>query len=79
MLKDTLDLDSDDEYRLTGTETRPNEIVAVPMDRAGMDGARWRVRVTAGAPRGLGLARWDVALGGPERSSLIPDAHARKR
>ena len=36
MLNDTLDLDSDDEYRLTGTETRPNEIVAVPIERAGM-------------------------------------------
>jgi hypothetical protein len=29
MLNDTLLFDSEDEYRLTGTETRPNEIVAV--------------------------------------------------
>jgi hypothetical protein len=36
MLNDTLDLDSDEEYRLTGTETSPNEMVAVPMDRAAM-------------------------------------------
>ena len=37
MLNDTLALDSADEYRLTGTETSPNEIVAVAMERAGMD------------------------------------------
>jgi hypothetical protein len=36
MLNDTLAFDSDDEYRLTGTETRPNEIVALPIERAGM-------------------------------------------
>jgi hypothetical protein len=36
MLNDRLAFDSDDEYRLTGTETRPNEIVALPMDRAGI-------------------------------------------
>src|SRR5262245_51511281 len=36
MLKDTLAFDSDDENRFTGTETRPNEIVAVPIVRAGM-------------------------------------------
>jgi hypothetical protein len=36
MLNDTLDFPSDDEYRLTGTETSPNEMVAVPMDRAAM-------------------------------------------
>jgi len=31
MLNDTLALDSADEYRLTGTDTRPNEMVAVAM------------------------------------------------
>jgi hypothetical protein len=36
MLNDTLLFDSDDEYRFTGTETRPNEIVAVAMERGGM-------------------------------------------
>jgi len=36
MLNDTLDLDSEEEYRLTGTETSPNEMVAVPIDRAAM-------------------------------------------
>src|SRR5215204_3341346 len=36
MLNDMLDLDSEEEYRLTGTETSPNEMVAVPMDRAAM-------------------------------------------
>jgi hypothetical protein len=36
MLNDTLDFDSAEEYRLTGTETSPNEMVAVPMDRAAM-------------------------------------------
>jgi len=36
MLKETLVFDSDDEYRLTGTETRPKEIVAVPIERAGI-------------------------------------------
>jgi hypothetical protein len=36
MLNDTLDLDSDEEYRLTGTETRPKEMVAVPIERAGI-------------------------------------------
>jgi hypothetical protein len=36
MLKDTLDLDSDEEYRFTGTETRPKEIVAVAIERAGI-------------------------------------------
>jgi len=40
MLNDTLDLDSDDEYRLTGTETRPKEMVAVPIERAGIAGTR---------------------------------------
>jgi hypothetical protein len=36
MLNDTLDADSDDENRLTGTETSPKEIVALAMERAGM-------------------------------------------
>jgi hypothetical protein len=36
MLNDTLLFDSDEEYRFTGTETRPNEIVAVAMERGGM-------------------------------------------
>jgi hypothetical protein len=31
-----LAFDSAAEYRFTGTETRPKEIVAVPMARAGM-------------------------------------------
>jgi hypothetical protein len=39
MLKDTLLFDSEDEYRLTGTETRPNEIVAVAIERGGMVGS----------------------------------------
>jgi len=36
MLNETLALDSADEKMLTGTETRPKEIVAVPIDRAGI-------------------------------------------
>jgi hypothetical protein len=36
MLKLTLDFDSADEYTFTGTETRPNEIVAVDIERAGI-------------------------------------------
>jgi hypothetical protein len=40
MLNDTLDLDSDEEYRFTGTETRPKEMVAVPIERAGIAGTR---------------------------------------
>jgi hypothetical protein len=39
MLNDTLLFDSDDEYRLTGTETRPNEMVAVAIERGGMVGS----------------------------------------
>jgi hypothetical protein len=41
MLKDTLVFDSEDEYRLTGTETRPKEIVAEAMERAGIGGSGW--------------------------------------
>src|SRR5215212_1837320 len=42
MLNDTLDFDSAEEYRLTGTETSPNEMVAVPIDRAAMSvGLEW--------------------------------------
>jgi hypothetical protein len=36
MLKETLTFDSADEYKFTGTETRPNEIVAFEIERAGM-------------------------------------------
>jgi hypothetical protein len=36
MLNETLDLDSADEYTLIGTETSPNEMVAVEIERAGM-------------------------------------------
>src|SRR3954468_5956147 len=36
MLKDTFVFDSEDEYRFTGTDTRPNEIVAVAIERAGI-------------------------------------------
>ena len=36
MLNETLAFDSADEKRLTGTETSPNEMVAVPMERAGI-------------------------------------------
>jgi hypothetical protein len=36
MLNETLVFDSEDENRFTGTETRPNEMVAVPIERAGM-------------------------------------------
>jgi hypothetical protein len=36
MLNDTLAFDSEDEKRLTGTETRPKEIVAVPIVLAGI-------------------------------------------
>jgi hypothetical protein len=39
MLNDTLDFDSLDEKRLTGTETRPNEIVAEAIERAGIGGS----------------------------------------
>jgi hypothetical protein len=38
MLKETLVFDSDDEYRLTGTETRPKEMVAAPIERAAIRG-----------------------------------------
>jgi hypothetical protein len=48
MLNETLALDSADEYRLTGTDTRPKEIVALAIERAGMErgrgaghGAQW--------------------------------------
>jgi hypothetical protein len=34
MLNDTLGRVSDAEYRLIGTDTRPKEIVALPMERA---------------------------------------------
>jgi hypothetical protein len=37
MLNDTLDFDSAEEYTLIGTETRPKEIVAVEIERAGME------------------------------------------
>src|SRR6266542_3957153 len=36
MLNDTLALDSADEYKLTGTETSPKDMVAVPIDLAGI-------------------------------------------
>jgi len=36
MLNETLAFDSEDEYRFTGTETSPKEIVAVAIERAGM-------------------------------------------
>jgi len=38
MLNEMLAFDSEDEKSWTGTDTRPNEIVAEPMDRAGMAG-----------------------------------------
>jgi hypothetical protein len=37
MLNETLDFDSADEKIWTGTETRPNEMVAVAILRAGME------------------------------------------
>jgi hypothetical protein len=39
MLNDTLDFDSLDEKRLTGTETSPKEIVAEAIERAGIGGS----------------------------------------
>jgi hypothetical protein len=36
MLNETLDFDSDVECRFTGTETSPKEMVAVPIERAGI-------------------------------------------
>ena len=49
-MKETLALDSADEYRFTGTETRPKEMVALEIERAGMGvlrlvhrGKRWGV------------------------------------
>jgi hypothetical protein len=36
MLNDTFVLLSEDEYRFTGTDTSPNEMVALAIDRAGM-------------------------------------------
>jgi hypothetical protein len=36
MLNETFDFDSDAEYRFTGTDTSPKEIVALAMERAGM-------------------------------------------
>jgi hypothetical protein len=47
MLKDTLDFDSDEEYRFTGTETRPKEMVAVAIERAGI-GVRLKGLVVEG-------------------------------
>jgi hypothetical protein len=47
MLNDTLDLDSEEEYRFTGTETRPKEIVAVAIERAGI-GVRLKGLVVEG-------------------------------
>jgi hypothetical protein len=46
-LNETLDFDSEDEYRFTGTETRPKEIVAVAMERAGI-GVRLKGLVVEG-------------------------------
>jgi hypothetical protein len=45
MLNETLAFDSEEEKRLTGTETSPKEIVAVPIARAGI-GRGERERVT---------------------------------
>ena len=47
MLNETLVLDSDEEYIWMGTETSPKEIVAVPIDRAGIGEAM----------RGMGILR----------------------
>jgi hypothetical protein len=63
MLNDTLLFDSDDEYRFTGTETRPNEIVAVAMERGGMIvlpglGARMR-RAAPGTGNSRQLRVWN--------------------
>jgi hypothetical protein len=42
-LNETLALDSDDEYKFTGTETRPNEIVAAAIGRAGIRTREWGI------------------------------------
>jgi len=49
MLNDTLDFDSEEEYRLTGTEKRPDEMVAVPMERAAMS-VGWAKGEAGGLP-----------------------------
>jgi hypothetical protein len=53
MLNEMLALDSEDEYRFTGTETRPKEIVAFEIERAGILGLEEREAVTA-VPKGRG-------------------------
>jgi hypothetical protein len=57
MLNDTLLFDSEDEYRLTGTETSPNEIVAVAIERAGMVGNQG-----GGANETSGTRSWKLSL-----------------
>jgi hypothetical protein len=53
MLNETLAFDSADEKIWTGTETRPKEIVAVPMLRAGMGETGKCHPEGAGRPRDL--------------------------
>jgi hypothetical protein len=56
MLNDTLDFDSDAEKRQTGTDTRPNEIVALAIERAGME--ENRVGRLTGPGNGVGRTVW---------------------
>src|SRR6185503_2104659 len=63
MLNETLDFDSDDEKRLTGTETRPKEMVAVPIARAGIR----RLGALRGRPRPSAAAK-----------TLVHDERTRK-
>jgi hypothetical protein len=74
MLKDTLVFDSEEEYRLTGTETRPKEIVAVAIERAAMAACGgWRVE---GRDSVLGCATKQRSV---FFSTLQRDAWGRKR
>jgi hypothetical protein len=56
MLNETLAFDSDDEKICTGTETRPNEMVAVAIFRAGMENPQFVIR-GARCARGVCFAK----------------------
>ena len=61
---------------LTGTETRPNEIVAVPIDRAGMTlGVERKTRALAERRYVTKISCVDNSY----CSTLIPETNGRKR
>jgi hypothetical protein len=65
MLNDTLVFDSDEEYMWMGTETSPKEIVAVPIDRAGI----------GEAVRGIGVLRLTGPRVRPSAGPLLATAN----